>query len=284
MSTRRNDLGMLGGAALVLLASAVWFGAREAKIETTTRLLPVGEFETSGTRAEENEGGEFHWRAPTGDGREGGWTYDVFTPPDIYFDETSGRFAATAREAEEANAGIEKTDTEPAGLELVRVITRPFRVQLVGFAGGPGAYLGVFEDVATGETFLAGAGERVERAEVTIHAFTVERTEVTWPESMAVQTPVAKARVRDERTGETVGLTSAERTWRAEPFAVVRGIAGSDGEREVSTGEEVSVAGAVYRVEKIVMAPPAIELMRVEGKSEAGEPVRLVATLINGAR
>ncbi len=208
------------------------------------------------------------WESPVVNG-DAEWGYDVFTPPEIFYDAALGRLSAR-RAIGVQRERIGSLDTPVAEMfELVRTKVEPFRVQLVGFVETGEGERGVFEDAETMGVVLAGAGKRLAGLEVAIETLVVERAERAWPESMAVNVPVAKAKVRDERTGETVWLTNVERTWVSDPVAVVKRI-GGDEERVVRVGDEIAGDEATYRVIRIEQSPPAIELAVVgEGKVEA---------------
>lgn len=193
--------------------------------------------------------------APQRAGRE--WVYEVFTAPEIFYSERSKQFSVAPPEAEPS-----ATAAEPAefGLELVSVRRDPFRLQLVGYVGGEGTYRGLFENVATTETLLAGGGRKLPALALTILDFAVRRQPVAMPDSMSTSRLVATAAVRDERTGQTITLTDTERFYPDAAVAVVR--AGDGDPREVHAGDEFPAGAATYRVEKIQLAPPSLEVTK----------------------
>ena len=209
------------------------------------------------------------WAAPRTSG-ESEWSYEVFTPPDIFYDVANGRLSATGVKANAEASRIQDSDTRTAAaFALVRVKAEPYRVQLVGFVATGAGDLGVFEEVATSGVVLAGAGKRISGAEVVVETLVIERSERAWPDSMAVRAPVAKAKVRDERSGETIWLTSSERKWLSDPVAVLK-LAGTNDECEVRVGEEIAFDGINYRVTRIEESPLAIELVKENpGREEA---------------
>jgi len=139
----------------------------------------------------------------------------VFTPPEIFYDAVSGRWRAKRSEVATERGRIQNLDT----LAVVEDGRRPeepelFRVQLVGFFEMGEKSVGGFEDGGTTGVVLASAGTRLPELDVAIETLVVERAKRIWPDSMAVSFPVAKAKVRDERSGEVIWLTSAERARR----------------------------------------------------------------------
>ncbi len=65
-------------------------------------------------------------------------------------------FMMRARSSSPCPARTRRRSPTASGLELVAVQRTPFRLQLVGYVGGTGRYLGTFENQLTGEVFLAG--------------------------------------------------------------------------------------------------------------------------------
>ncbi len=275
MAVTSVDVEPVKGAAAVAGADEGRFvasGGSEFSV-TVERLDAVigGELASIGAgRSEERAEGVAapRWEAPVVNG-DAEWGYDLFTPPEIFYDAALGRWSARRIEKREGER-IENLNTPAAAaFELVRTKVEPFRVQLVGFVETGEGEWGVFEDAETAGVVLAGAGKRLAELEVAIETLVVERAERVWPESMAVNVLVAKAKVRDERTGGTLWLTNVERAWVSDPVAVVKRI-GGDEERVVRVGDEIAGDDAAYRVIRIEQSPPAIELAVVsEGKVEA---------------
>jgi hypothetical protein len=203
------------------------------------------------------------WDAPPAQRRGKDWVYDVFTPPEIFYDERSKQFSISPPLPEPVvEDKAEVAPPPPFGLELVGVRRALFRLQLIGYAGGEGNYRGLFENAVTTETFLATRGRKLPALELTIEEFAVRRQPVTLPDSMTTSRLVATAVVRDERTGETVNLTDGERFYPAAPVATVV----TDGDRaqhEAHVGDRVEADGAVFRIDKIQLAPPSVDVTKV---------------------
>lgn len=215
------------------------------------------------------------WLAPAAQRRGDAWVFDVFAPPEVFYDAMTDRFGVTAP-APLPMAMASPLVAETFALELVEVRHAAFRLQLIGFVGAEGAYRGLFENVETGETVFAGAGHDVAGLGVRIEHFEVERVAVPLADSMMTRRRVATARVRDERTGEVVLLSSLERRFAGEPVAVVT-LRGTAQRREVREGEAVEVGGEVYRVRRIQSVPPALEVSCESAGSAESERRTLTA-------
>jgi len=146
------------------------------------------------------------WSAPISQARGAEWVYDVFTPPEIYYDPRSKEFTVTPPRAPAAEL---PDDDGPAPA----VRPTAFRLQLVGFVGGEGNYLGTFENLGTTEHILARGGRALPELGLTIRDFQVKSVRRESADSMAANELVATAVVRDERTGADVVLTNLERVY-----------------------------------------------------------------------
>ncbi|HWA87455.1 MAG TPA: hypothetical protein VG710_14600 [Opitutus sp.] len=195
------------------------------------------------------------WPAPTSPAD--GWLYDMFTPPEIYYDARTKAFSIAAPEIAPA-----PVRTAPFGLELLAVSQPLFRLQLVGFVGGEGNYRGLFENMATTETFLATEGRRLPALGLVIESFGVRDTEVALRESMSTTRRVATARVRDERTGESFSLTDGGRSYAAAAVAMLAVSGGRSTPREAREGESFELGESRYTIEKIHLVPPAVDITK----------------------
>ena len=146
------------------------------------------------------------WVEPAAQRRGPGWIYDLFTPPAVHYDQLSRTLTATpAPELVPAD-----TDENPPDLELLEVRREPFRLQLVGYAGGPGELRGIFLDMRRGETAIGRAGDHLAGS-----GLSVKRLAVTggggFQSGAETGEPMAEATVADEATGNEVVLTSRGR-------------------------------------------------------------------------
>jgi len=199
------------------------------------------------------------WNPPASLRRDGAWTYEVFTPPEIYYDADTRRFSVTPQPAQETVPAVAVGDF---GLELLKVERVPFRLQLVGYIGREGNYLGTFENKENSETFLARAGRQVAELGLEIVEFSVRRQRVAALDGASVDEPVAMATVRDLRTGVKTVLNSLERTYTDQVSAVLRDTAEPGREFEAKVGDVISIGATRYTVEKLQIVPPAADVRR----------------------
>jgi len=208
------------------------------------------------------------WPAPRTQSKGPGWKYEVFTPPEIHYDPATGKFTVAEEQMVEERVA-ERVVT--AGLVLVAVGRDEFPLRLTGYVGGEGGFLGVFENLESGETLLAGAGRDVPQLGLRIIRFAVEHRSVNLPESMAVNERVAEAVVRDQRTGRETVLHEGRPAWGVRLQARLRDRAGR--EYRLTEGQELTLSGQHYRLEKIRLAPPAVDLTTMT--SDSSLPVRI---------
>lgn len=196
------------------------------------------------------------WAPPGAQSKGRDWVYETFTPPEIFYNARSKHFTVKP-----PLAGGDDAPEEPFGLELVTVRPEPFRLQLIGFIGEGDGARGTFENVMTGEVFLAGAGRRLPNLALVINSLDVRQTPVAIPDSMTTRQRVATAVVRDERAGRDVTLTHRERRFTGGLSAFVAQ-PGQTAVQEVRAGETLKLGDATYRIEKILLAPPSVEVTK----------------------
>ncbi|MEO6876053.1 MAG: hypothetical protein ABI222_14645, partial [Opitutaceae bacterium] len=159
MQARTMDRVFLGVALFVTLASWIWVGWRTPDAGSARRYskelmkpvnyeIPSAEIDAGNTLIPQ-------WSPPGAQKRGPEWIYDVFTPPEINYDESTRQFAVAG--PHEATRPV----VESAGFELIAVNREPFRLQLIGYVGGEGHFKGAFENRSTREVFLAGPGRAI---------------------------------------------------------------------------------------------------------------------------
>lgn len=246
---------LFGIVALAAIGSFGWFGGKLRHgnpVTPASKLTPAAYVPAvlAATTTEENV-----WAPPPAQRRGQAWIYDVFTPPEVFYDAGLRRFSVTPPRVEAPES------TAPFGLELARIERKWFPLQLVGFAGAPGRYWGVFENVATGETFLAEAGRDVAELGLTIADFDVRRMPLEWPDSTVTAPLAAIADVQD-RDGRVTRLTSVERRHDDVWVAVVAALDAPSELHELREGASLTLGAIRYTLEKIHSAPPAIVVVR----------------------
>ncbi|MCW5550474.1 MAG: hypothetical protein KIT44_16055 [Opitutaceae bacterium] len=213
------------------------------------------------------------WLPPASQKRGPAWVYDVFTPPEIRHDPATGRFLVAG---ESKPAALVTAAAGTAAWQLVTVEREPFPLQLTGHVGGEVSYLGIFENVATGETVLAGAGRTFPELGLRIVRFAVESRSVAIPESMTVQERIALAVMRNPATGEEVQLTDRQPAHLPGLRARLRRLPGDGEEVIVREQDVVALGDRRYRIDKIRLAPPAVELSQIAPESPVPERRTLV--------
>ncbi len=213
------------------------------------------------------------WSAPRALVRGPAWIYELFTPPELHYDEGNGRWHVVERKP--VGRIVAERVTDGMGLELIAVKPTLFPLQLVGHIGEPGNARGVFENMETGEVWLASAGDRLERLGLMIGDFKVGRQPVAGTEGMISGEWVAEAVIRDIDGGGFTMLTSRERVMGPRLLAQMRVVSGDGAEYEVGEGDRLSLGESSYRIESIQLMPPLVEVSLV---SEA-DPLPALFTL-----
>lgn len=189
------------------------------------------------------------WPEPALQRRGRGWVYDVFTPPALFLDRRSHALAAVPVE-EAAPADSESLSCD---LQLLEVRQRPFRLRLVGFAGGPDDLKGIFADMTTGKTVVGRVGDRLVGHPLWLTHLGLART-VSGVKGTGV--PLATATVTDEETGEDVVLTTRGPSPAGAPLGLFASRKNPALQRELKEGESAVFEGVRYCVERIDLDPP----------------------------
>jgi hypothetical protein len=270
-----------GVGALALLLGVAWFFSRAGEVSAIRRGavqvaltgadLPAREWHVPAVKPRP-------WEAMAKREGDEAWRYDLFTPPVIYYHRLTGQFTVTPPDYRAPPLGAGEPEEPAFGLELVAVEVTPFRLQLVGYAGAEGSYLGMFEHGVTGETLLAREGLALADLGLRILELVVRREEIAVPDSMPLTQTVARGRVLDERNGEEVWLSSLERRVTGQPLARLRLLTTGE-ERLVTVGARLPVGEAVYSLDRIERSPPAVEITRW-----GGEDVRAYRLTSAGSR
>jgi hypothetical protein len=195
------------------------------------------------------------WPKPAAQSHGGGWLYEVFTPPVIYYNALAKSFAVTPPLNLAEGGG-------PFGLELLDVKFEPYRLQLVGYFGEPGDYLAAFVSPNQPETLLARSGRRFEQLGLTLKSFEVRKVEVPHTDPWPVYDVAALAVLFDEKSGAEVVLDSRARKLTDTPLAVLRLAATGSTPRTLREGDMFSDDSGTYRVERIQVDPPEVIVAR----------------------
>ena len=260
MAAKSQDKIFFGAALFLLLASAGWMALQSTKLSklraasevnrTASAYVPAGiDAPSVSTKT---------WPSPPAQSSGAEWVYDVFTPPEIYYNEATKKFSVTPPKPPEPL----KPDTQAVfGVELVQIKPDAFRLQLVGYIGSEGDYRGTFENALSGETVIGRAGKTFPDLGLTIKSFEVKRNRIESKESMPIYETEATAVVVDTKTGDEVTLSNKRRRIKGEPFAVFK-IDGSDEPVQRRAGETFQVGTATYTVVNVTLEPPSVEVRK----------------------
>lgn len=261
MAAPSQDKIFFGAALCVLLASAGWMAMQTSSVSKLRAASEVSitpsAYEPQGTDAPTVT--TKTW--PPAPSQSGGelWVYDVFTPPEIYYDSATAKFTVTP--PDNRPPVVEPEKPVPFGVELVGIRQDSFRLQLIGYIGEEGDYRGTFENTLSGQTVIGRAGKKFADLGLTIKSFEVKRKTITVKESMPVIVTEAIAVIVDDKTGEEIPLTNQERRTKGEPFAVFRS-EGSTETFEHKVGAKFTIGEATYSVLSLVSEPPSVEVRK----------------------
>lgn len=274
MAVSPRDKILIGAALCVALASAGLFGSMALRHQggAGTPLAPVELTDSPyvSTAPDAPPIKTENWGLPVAQTRGKDWIYDTFTPPEIFYNSKTRQFTVKP-----PSSLVDDDPQEPFGLDLVAVNPEPFRLQLIGYVGGEGKWLGHFRNGATEQVFLGQAGWRDAKLGVSIKRFEVSRQAIRLAESMETRQLVATAVVQDEKAGREVTLTHRERVFTGTLTAMVAAT-GDANAREVRIGDVFKLGEATYRIEKIALTPPTIEVTK-ESPSLAQPDNRLLS-------
>jgi hypothetical protein len=253
---------LAGAAAALLVASVAWLAAQKSVggglSEQPVRAMLTGASHplTAWTSPLQPA---HRWPKPAAQSHGGGWLYEVFTPPVIYYNALAKSFTVTPPTVH-SEAGI------PFGIELLEVGFDPYRLQLAGYFGGPGDYLAAFVVPGRPETLLARDGRHFEQLGLTLRRFEVRKIAVAHNDSWPVYDVAGVAVLHDERTGQEVVLDTRAPKLSETPRAILR----TGGQaRSLREGDTFSDDTATYRIERIQVAPPEV----VVAKQTPGLPL-----------
>jgi hypothetical protein len=260
MAASSSDRVFIGAALLLALASAAVFGTMAIRHTRAPKGPPpkveLANVPYTPTAPDAPPVKTDTWSAPVAQTRGREWIYDTFTPPEIFYNARSKQFTVKP-----PSSLLDEDALESFGLELVAVRPEPFRLQLIGYVGGEGNWRGMFQNVVSGQVFLASGGHRVPDLGLTIRSLEVSAHPIRMGESMTTRQRVATAVVRDEKAGRDVTLTHRERVFTGTVFAFVAA-PGATATREVRAGDMFKIGETTYRIEKVETTPPTVEVVK----------------------
>jgi hypothetical protein len=265
MFLRTSELYLVGLSALCPLVSATWFGCFANRalsdIRVPARIAQSADPEKTladGVAASQ----VLPWLPPNPQSRSEQWIYDVFTPPEIFYNSGLKQFTVIPPRIAGKHAAAVDEGKPPPELVLMSVERPLFRLQLVGFFQSGSATFGLFENRVTAETFLGNAGKALPELGLEILKIQVQPNPSSSDDTANVPQALGWAVIRDERTGETTTLSSAERSFSPHARARLLTIGDVQTEHDVGNGDVIESGGATFEVAGIQVSPPEVVIAR----------------------
>jgi hypothetical protein len=200
------------------------------------------------------------------------WVFDVFTPPQIYYNTLTKKFTVTPPDYRPVVEVV--VQEEPFGLSLVQVVQALFRLQLVGVVGDGPTARGNFENQLTGEVTLATTGKKFSSLNLEIANFTAERR---WVKRSGADSDiledVAIAIVKDTVTGQETKLDVKIRLPADKLIAKFKFLDGS--EHFAKTGDVVTIGDNTFRIGELTLAPSSAIVTKEGTKQNEAKTERL---------
>lgn len=260
------EKSLAAGAVVAVVAALIWWwqeqsGLRRLRAERVGVTLQGAAYARA--PLPQLEGTVRSWSEPGPQSAGRDWIYELFTPPVIYYHATENRFTVTP------SVSVAEKSRQPFGLELLSVRREPFRLQLVGYVGAPGDYIGTFVSTEIPQTLLGRAGTRFVPLGLVLKSVEIRRVNLAPSDAAPVYGVVGFAVLHDERSGAEVTLNTRQPNYTDAPVAVLRAVAEADGQpRVLREGDTIEQTGASFRIERIQFDPPEV----VVGKTTAGLP------------
>ena len=272
MSAKTNDTLYLAVGGLAILGTGVWAFLQQSDIKAfrSPANAPASGSAYEATAITITSPESRKWADAQSQTAGEKWIYDVFTPPEIYYNTRTKQFTVVPPVIEPTavtNTGDPVPVLPPSfGLELVKVEQPLFRLQLEGWVGeGPSAR-GNFLNVQTGTAVFGTTGKKLPDLNLEIVRFSAERRVTEIPGGTRIVETVATAVVRDTVTGVETPLDAKVRTPEG-PLSVTFKLA--DGtERSAKSGESISAGDHTFKVGELTLDPPSAVVIK-EGKDLA---------------
>ncbi|MBK1876315.1 hypothetical protein [Pelagicoccus mobilis] len=206
------------------------------------------------------DGSGVNWRPAESQSRGDDWLFDVFTPPVIYYDPNSREFAVTPPSIQTVDTG--ENLWAAFDVELLEVRQRPYKLQLVGYAGSQGSYIAYFENTETGALVYLKEGQEEPELGVRLTAFQEQQIEIKKEDDTPVVENVGVARIADYASGQEVSLTNMETKMFSDLEAKIRLLPGGV-VRYVQIGSRLELESGDYIVEDLSAQPPEAMITKI---------------------
>lgn len=264
MSATTTDKILLGAASLLFLGACAWAWFQETDLGDAAVInAPTSgrEYKSEPIVTLDMETKRWPDAQPLARGKE--WLFDVFTPPQIFYDANTTAFTVTPPR------GKEEVKIDPFGLDLLAVDREDFRLQITGYSGSGEKARGFFENVETKAMIIGAEGKKIPELNLEVIKFTVGKQRLAAADGGTPQIVTAAiATVRDTKTGEETEINSAERAKQALPIATFRA-ATSGKEYKARAGESFKDGDVTYKVDLLTDQPPKATVTKQKAGAEA---------------
>lgn len=214
------------------------------------------------------------WPQPPVQSHGPDWRFDVFTPPDIYYDAVAGSFRGSPPAEPVAVESV-------AGLRLIEVRRELYRLQLTGYIGGPDDYIATFVSPGMAGTLLARPGHRFENLGLTLKDFAVRKVAQSHAGDWPVYDVMAQAVLFDERSGAEVVLNNRTLFYTDQLQAVLQLQPEDRPALVLETGRTFTDHAIDYRIARILSDPPEVVVV---SRNTDGSEVATIRLHPGGAR
>lgn len=281
MSAKTNDTLFLSAGGVLLAGTCLWAFLQQSDITAFSEAVvpPLG---GSPYEAAEITLGTLEtktWTAPAPQAAGKDWLFEVFTPPIIYYNQTTKRFTVEqpvyVREDPKDPSDPQPPKVEHYGIELVKVTQPLFRLQLVGYVGeGPNAR-GNFENQLNGDIIFGAAGKKIPALNLEVVSFVAERRRTKVQGGTEIVETICNAVVRDTVTGVETKLDHKIRTPEG-PLEVTFKDELDGGLLTAKSGDTLVVGAHTFVVGELQTTPPSAVVTKSGGDLAAPETTTLL--------
>ncbi len=218
------------------------------------------------------------WKAPNSQSWNPKAIFEVFTPPLIYYHRDANTFSLTPP----LSAGAAG---EGFGMELVGIERELYRIQLGGFALGPGPDVGgpivLLYNEETGQLLLARRGQRFAQEQFALLDFQARKFFKEQPDGSRILFEDISCHIFDERLNEKVALSSTGKRRIRHADAIFRASVDASRIFKVREGESFEVNGQKFIVRTVDPKTQTVEIEKLSGRQE--EPHIQVLTLVQAS-
>ncbi len=197
------------------------------------------------------------------------WLFEVFTPPQIFYNEETKQFTVIPPVRIEGPPPPVVVEVKPEfGLKLAKVEQPLFRLQLVGAVNfGPDAR-GTFSNSITGDIIIATKGRKLPDLKLEIIDFVAERRRTAVPGGSDVVIETITATVKDTETGVETRLDARTRLPEG---ALKATLLTEDGtERVVRVGATLTEGEATFQIVDLSLEPQTVTVRKITEEEPEG--------------